>query len=75
MEKIRLQIFMTATISNKFSRDSPFISNKVSRESPKFQTGVNGVPATQNIYQKDRWIWRCEYFESDPLCERCGGVV
>jgi len=38
-EDIRIETITTANISNKFSRESPYISNTFSRESPKFQTG------------------------------------
>ena len=37
-EEIGLEIITTAKISNKFSRESPYISNTFSRETPKFQT-------------------------------------
>jgi len=58
-EEIGLEIITTAKISNKFSRESPYISNianKVSRDSPKIQTiftWVHGVPVTQMIYQEN----------------------
>ena len=37
-EEIGLQIIATAKISNKFSRESPYISNTISQESPNFHT-------------------------------------
>ena len=54
IHEIGLKIITTAKISNKFSRESPYISNKFSRDSPIFQTfftSVKGVPVTQMIYQ------------------------
>jgi len=36
-----LEIITTAKISNKFSKESPYISNTFSRESPRFQTGFH----------------------------------
>ena len=41
MEEIVLQIITTAEISNKFSRESPYISNTISREAPKFPTNFH----------------------------------
>jgi len=37
-DEIMLKMITAAKISNKFSRESPYISNTFSRESPKFQT-------------------------------------
>jgi len=36
-EEIEIQIITTAKISNKFSKESPYMSNTFSRESPQFQ--------------------------------------
>ena len=40
-EEIGLEIITTAKISNKFSRQSPYISNMFARESPNFQPGFH----------------------------------
>ena len=41
-KEIGLETIAPAKISNKFSRESPYISNTFSRESQKFQTGFPG---------------------------------
>jgi len=38
-EEIGIKIITTANISNKISRESPYLSNTFYRESPKFQKG------------------------------------
>jgi len=55
-EEIGLKIITTAKISNKFSRESPYISNTFHGSSQNFKqifTWVNGVPGTQKIYQEN----------------------
>jgi len=51
-EEIRLSIITTAKISNKVSRESPYISNTLSRESPKFPTNLH-VSKRSPWYSKD----------------------
>jgi len=57
-EEIGLQIFTTAKISNKFSRESPQLSTRFSRESPIFQTSFHGWPKSPSLKRMDReTVW------------------
>jgi len=65
-KKIEFEIITTAKISNKFSRESPYISNTFSRESPKFQTSFHVStrsprhskdPSLMEIYVYIWWIF------------------
>jgi len=54
-EEIGLTIITTAKISNKFSRESPYIQTRFLGSPQNFNQGftwVNGVPVSQKIYSK-----------------------
>jgi len=78
-EEIGLQIITTAKISNKFSRESPYISIPFSRESPKFQTGFHGsrvkspslkrwTGKPSNLEIQIFWVWSPPWVICMCLC-------